>query len=109
MGRQLLMCRWAVFGVLAAAVVAGCGNSESASEGASTTGSGQSGPLTAKLGMIDSLTGLTAGAGTANACGAQVAVKAVNDGKTQGTEGVKLDLSLEDDQSTPAVAARAAT
>jgi branched-chain amino acid transport system substrate-binding protein len=103
------MPRWAVVGVLAAAVITGCGNSESGDDGAGSSGAGGGGPLTVKLGMIDSLTGLTAGAGTANACGAQVAVKAINAGKTAGTEGVEVDLSLEDDQSTPAVAARAAT
>ncbi len=109
MGRQQVLRRWAVVGVLAAAVVTGCGNSESADDGAGSSGAGGGGPLTVKLGMIDSLTGLTAGAGTANACGAQVAVKAINAGETDGTEGVKIELSLEDDQSTPAVAARAAT
>lgn len=108
MGRQV-MPRWAVVGVVAAAVITGCGNSESARDSASESGGGGGGPMTVKLGMIDSLTGITAGAGTANACGAQVAVKAVNDGKTQGTENVALELALEDDQSTPAVAARAAT
>ncbi|HWK29603.1 MAG TPA: ABC transporter substrate-binding protein [Solirubrobacter sp.] len=110
MGRQQVMSRCALLGVLAAAVLAGCGNSESASSSSdSSSSASDGGTITAKLGMIDSLTGLTAGAGTANACGAQVAVKAVNAGKTQGTDGVKLDLSLVDDQSTPAVAAQDAT
>lgn len=63
-----------------------------------------SGPI--KVGFIDSLTGATAGAGTADLCGAQIAVNAIN--SKGGVNGSKLSLVTADDQSTPAVAAQQA-
>jgi branched-chain amino acid transport system substrate-binding protein len=56
--------------------------------------------------MIDSATGEVAGAGTADMCGAQVAVAAING--RGGVLGRKLALTIADDQSTPAVAAQQA-
>lgn len=63
-----------------------------------------SGPI--RIGMIDSLTGLVAGAGTSDACGAEVAVDALN--ASGGLLGHKIDLTVVDDQSSGSVSAEQA-
>lgn len=89
--------------------LAACGSSaKSASppkgttSGSSTGASLPAGPI--KVGMIDSQTGAVAGAGTADFCGAEVAVKAIN--AAGGVLGHDIQLTTADDQSSPAVAAQ---
>jgi branched-chain amino acid transport system substrate-binding protein len=86
-----------------AVLLAGC----TASGGGSTDSA--STKQTLKVGMIDALTGGISQAGTADVCGAKIAIKAINSGVTDGTEGVKIDLAIEDDQSNPSTGAAAAS
>ena len=59
------------------------------------------------VGIIDSLTGSTAVAGTANVCGFRIAADVIREGKLAGDRSIRL--MIEDDQSKPAVAAQAAS
>lgn len=59
------------------------------------------------IGIVNSLTGVTAVAGTANLCGANIAARTVNE--TGGIDGRPVVLHAEDDQSRPASASQAAT
>jgi branched-chain amino acid transport system substrate-binding protein len=114
--------------ILLLALVAGCGSSggsSSSSEPSGSTGSsessggessgGESGggeessgeDVSLDVGIIDAETGLVAGAGRPDICGAMVAADAINEGGL--VPGVSVDLKAEDDQSTPAVAAQKAT
>jgi branched-chain amino acid transport system substrate-binding protein len=76
-----------------------CGNSSSG-------GGADTGVTTLNVGLIDSATGLTATAGRSDICGGLVAADAIGAG---AVPGVKMNVTVQDDQSTPAVGARAAT
>lgn len=88
--------------ILATTLLGGCSSAgSSASDGpaGSTT--------TLKVGMIDSLTGPTALFGQSFVCAAEVLTDAIN--KDNFVPGVKVELTVKDDQSTPATALQAAT
>jgi ABC-type branched-subunit amino acid transport system substrate-binding protein len=89
---------------IAVATTAGCGAS-SGGDGSSGGGGASAGIL--KVGMIDSLTGPTAIAGQADVCGAKIAADAIN--KDGVVPGKKIQLTVEDDQSTPSTGTQAAT
>jgi branched-chain amino acid transport system substrate-binding protein len=90
--------------IVVLAVLTAC----SGTAGAGSSSAARSGG-TLQVGMIDSLTGAVSQAGTADVCGAKIAVKAIDAGMTAGTGGWKVDLQIEDDQSNPSTAAAAAS
>lgn len=83
---------------LAAATFAGCGKSEGS--GSSNTGSD-----VWKIGSIGPTTGTAAIYGNAVKNGASIAVDEIN--KAGGINGYKIELSFEDDQADPELAANA--
>lgn len=83
---------------LAAATFAGCGKSEG--NGSSNTGSD-----VWKIGSIGPTTGTAAIYGNAVKNGASIAVDEIN--KAGGINGYKIELSFEDDQADPELAANA--
>ncbi|MCU1480689.1 MAG: branched-chain amino acid transporter, periplasmic binding protein [Subtercola sp.] len=79
----------------------------SGSTGGDASSSGAANTL--QIGMIDSLTGSGATGGTSNQCSALIAEQAINAGDTAATSGWKVDLTIVDDQTNPAISASQAT
>lgn len=69
------------------------------------SGTGASSAL--DIGIVDALTGTAAVSGTADVCGARIAVDAINE--RGGVNGEKIALKVADNQSNPAFAAQAAS
>lgn len=59
------------------------------------------------IGIVDSLTGTVAIAGTADVCGARIAAEAINE--AGGVDGQTIELHVFDNQSNPAFAAQGAS
>jgi branched-chain amino acid transport system substrate-binding protein len=89
-----------VAGVALALLLTGCGGG-----GDESSGSGGTDELL-QVGVVDDLTGAVAIAGQADVCGIKIAADALDAGSLSGR---KAEITVEDGQSTPAVAAQAVT